>query len=68
MLIAISVFVLVTLGVLGAYVALSRLPDVMKRRQLDRRLREVSTPTAAPTTGGISVVTRQAAGLTQDFD
>jgi tight adherence protein B len=68
MLIALSVFVLVTLAVLGAYVGLSRLPDLMKRRQLDRRLREVSAPTTAPITGGISVVTRQAVGLTQDFD
>src|SRR5687767_12489112 len=68
MLIALSVFVLVTLAVLGAYVALSRLPDVMKRRQLDRRLREISAPAASPTAGANSVVTRQAAGLTQDFD
>jgi len=69
MLIAFAVFVVVTLGVLGAYAALSRLPDVMKRRQLDRRLREVSAPAAATaTTSASSVVTRQAAGLTQDFD
>lgn len=68
MLVALSVFVLATLGVLGAYAALSRLPEVMKQRQLDRRLREVSAPAASPTAGAHSVVTRQAAGLTQDFD
>ena len=37
MLIPLLVFVVVTGAVLGGYAALSRLPEVMKRRQLDRR-------------------------------
>jgi tight adherence protein B len=69
MLIALTVFVVVTLSVLGAYVALTRLPEVMKRRQLDRRLRDVSAPAVAPSvTGGESVVSRKTNGLTPAFD
>ena len=45
---AIVVFFVVTGLVIGSYIALSSLPGLMKQRQLDRRLREVSAPNEQP--------------------
>jgi tight adherence protein B len=47
MLIPFIVFVVVTAILLGGYAAVMRLPDFLKRRQLDRRLRDVSAPAAS---------------------
>jgi tight adherence protein B len=47
MLIPALVFVLVTGFLLAAYAGATRLPDIMKRRQLDRRLRDMSAPLPA---------------------
>jgi tight adherence protein B len=45
---ALVVFLVVTGIIVGGYMAVSSLPGLMKQRQLDRRLREVSAPTAQP--------------------
>ncbi len=45
---AVVVFFVVTGLVIGSYIALSSLPGLMKQRQLDRRLREVSAPNEQP--------------------
>ena len=48
MLLALVVFVVVVGAIVGVYFAVSALPGAVKQRQLERRLREVSAPAAAP--------------------
>jgi len=48
MLPAIIVFLVVTGLIVGGYLAMSSLPALMKQRQLERRLREISAPIAQP--------------------
>jgi tight adherence protein B len=48
MLLPVLVFVLVVGVIVGGYLAFSALPGVIKQRQLERRLREVSVPVAEP--------------------
>jgi tight adherence protein B len=45
---AVIVFFVVTGFIVGGYLAMSSLPGLMKQRQLDRRLREISAPTEQP--------------------
>ncbi len=47
MVLPLLVFFLVAGAILGGYAATTRLPGVLARRQLDRRLRDVSTPAGA---------------------
>src|SRR3982750_898775 len=47
MLFAIVIFILVTGGIVGGYFAATNLPGILAARQLDQRLREVSTPAGA---------------------
>jgi tight adherence protein B len=58
MLLAIVVFIAVTGVIVGGYVAVTSLPGMMKKRHLERRLRDVSAPAAAPVKGGDSVVVK----------
>ena len=62
---ALFVFVLVTGLVLGGYAALSRLPDAMKQRRLDRRLQELS---AAPTAEASDIVMKATEGRFATID
>ena len=48
MLLAAVVFVLVTGAIVGGYLAVTMLPDVMKQRQVERRLRDITEPLAQP--------------------
>jgi tight adherence protein B len=48
MLLPLIVFVVAVAVIVGGYLAMSSLPGVAKQRQLERRLREVSAPAAAP--------------------
>ena len=48
MLLALVVFVVVVGAIVGVYFAVSALPGAVKQRQLEKRLREVSAPAAAP--------------------
>jgi tight adherence protein B len=48
MVLAVVVFVVVVAAIVGGYFAYTILPDKLKERQLDRRLREVSAPATAP--------------------
>jgi tight adherence protein B len=45
---AVLVFLVVTGLIVGGYLAVSSLPGLMKQRQLDRRLREISVPVEQP--------------------
>ena len=47
MILALLVFVLVAGGVFGAYWLVTTLPDIRARRELDKRLRDVSMPVDA---------------------
>jgi tight adherence protein B len=67
MLIPFIVFVVVTALLLGGYAAVMRLPDFLKRRQLDRRLRDVSAP-AASLNQSESVLKLSSAGPVPAFD
>ena len=49
MLLALVVFVVAVGAIVGAYFVVSSLPGAVKQRQLEKRLREVSAPAAAPT-------------------
>jgi tight adherence protein B len=57
MLLPIIVFVVATTAIVGGYFAATVLPDRLKQRQVDRRLRELSQPVAQPTEG-VSIVLR----------
>jgi tight adherence protein B len=59
MLLASVVFVLVVAAIVGGYLAYTTLPDKLKARQLDKRLRELSAP-ATPLPGADSVVVKVA--------
>ena len=48
MVLAVLVFLIVTAVIVGGYTAMSSLPTVMKQRQLERRLRDISAPVAQP--------------------
>lgn len=61
MLIPLLVFVVVTGLVLGGHTLVTRLPEIMKRRQLDRRLRDVAAP-LTPTGPSETVVMRTTGG------
>jgi tight adherence protein B len=53
MLLSLLVFVLVTGGIIGGYMAMTELPGFLKARRLDQRLKEVSLgPTTADEPGG----------------
>lgn len=67
MVIPLVVFVVVTALVVGGYTLVTRLPEILKRRQLDRRLREVA---ASLTAAGPSetVVVRSTAGPVPALD
>jgi tight adherence protein B len=67
MLIPFLVFVVVTAILLGGYAAVTRLPDFLKRRQLDRRLRDVSAP-AASSEESESILKLSSAGPVPAFD
>jgi tight adherence protein B len=62
MLAAVLVFFAVAGLVLGGYAALTRLPDALKQRRLDRRLQEVSAPAAANRASAADIVMRTAEG------
>jgi tight adherence protein B len=49
MLLAILVFIVVVGGIVGVYYAVSTLPGTVKQRQLEKRLREVSSPATQET-------------------
>ena len=61
MLLVVLVFILGVGLVLGGYAAVTRLPDILAQRQLDRRLQEVSLPKDAPAIDE-SVVARTSEG------
>jgi hypothetical protein len=44
MLLAVLVFVVVVGAIVGGYLAFSALPGVVKQKQLEKRLREISAP------------------------
>jgi tight adherence protein B len=45
---AVLVFLLATGAIVGGYLAVAALPGLMKQRQLDRRIREISAPVEQP--------------------
>lgn len=49
MLLALFVFIVVVGGIVGGYLAVTMLPGRAKQRQLEKRLREVSSPAEQPT-------------------
>ena len=65
---ALFVFVAVTGLILGTYVAVTRLPDLLKQRRLDRRLQEVSSPAAAASASASDIVMKPADGPLPMFD
>jgi tight adherence protein B len=56
MLLALIVFVVSSGSVIGAYFAFTRLPGYLARRQVDRRLRDLSVPTTPEPTGDAVLV------------
>ena len=62
------VFILGAGGVLGAYAAVTHLPEFLARRQLDRRLRDVSAPAGVDPDDGSTVVKQSAGGPLPSID
>jgi len=58
MLLAVLMFGFVTCAIVGAYFAYTMLPGLMKKRQLERRLRDLSANAAPPPTAGDSILVR----------
>jgi tight adherence protein B len=59
---AVFVFFAVAGSILGGYAALTRLPDALKQRRLDRRLQELSAPATAAGAAASDIVMRAAEG------
>ena len=68
MMLPLFVFVVTTALVFGAYLAVTRLPDVLKQRRLDRRLQELSAPPDAARASASDIVMKTAAGPLPMFD
>ena len=59
---AVIVFFVVVGLVLGGHAAITRLPDVLKQRRLDRRLQEISAPATATRASVTDIVMRPEGG------
>lgn len=68
MLIPVLVFLGTLVAIVGGYLAITTVPDLWKRRLLDRRLREVSAPTLPAVSSDSVLVTRTGDGALPSID